>query len=158
MPSLDISHLSMVSATRLAADRFEPGSVVGSGVGWRLPLSVMPMLGASSPVLAAESSAGYTFVSVLMLAMLAAAVAALAWLMKRNAVGGAASSMRLVAAQALGPRERLVVVHVGSRFFLLGHTPQQITMLTELSPEDVPQPGGRLPENLFADLLKKIKK
>jgi len=113
----------------------------------------------ASPAAAAETAGGYTFVSTLMLAMLVAAVAVLAWLMKRNATqGSGGSSMRLVAAQALGPRERLVVVHVGSRFFLLGHTANQVSMLAELAPEDVPQPGSRLPENLFADLLKKLKK
>lgn len=118
------------------------------------------ILCATSSAFGAETSSGYTFVSVLMLAILAAAVAALAWLLRRGAAGGsgAVSSMRVVAAQALGPRERLVVVSVGGRFFLLGHTASQVNMLTELAPDDVPQPSHRLPENLFADLLKKLKR
>jgi flagellar biosynthetic protein FliO len=109
---------------------------------------------------AAESSAGYTFMSLLMFVILLAAVAALAWLTRCTAAlrqsGGA--SIRLVAAQGLGQRERVVVVNVGARFFLLGHTAQQISFLAELSPEDVPQPPSVTPPKVFADLLQKIKK
>jgi flagellar protein FliO/FliZ len=95
-----------------------------------------------------------------MLLMLAAAVGVLAWLMRRGAGGmsGAASSMRVVAVQHLGPRERVVVLSVGSRNFLLGHTAHQVSMLAELSAEDLPPQAARIPENLFADLLKKLKR
>lgn len=115
---------------------------------------------ASPAFAAAESSGGYTFVSVFMLVMLAAAVGVLAWLMRRGAGGmpGAAGGMRLVAAQNLGPRERVVVLSIGSRYFLLGHTAHQVSMLAELSAEDLPAPAARLPQNLFADLLKKLKR
>ena len=114
----------------------------------------------ATPAFAAETSGGYTFVSVLMLVMLAAAVGVLAWLMRRGAGGmsGAGSGMRLVAAQHLGQRERVVVLSVGSRHFLLGHTAHQVSMLAELSAEDLPVQSARLPENLFADLLKKLKR
>ena len=116
--------------------------------------------GFAAPALAADSSGGYTFVSVLMLLMLAVAVAALAWLMRRGAGGmsGAVSSMRVVAVQHLGPRERVVVLTVGSRHFMLGHTSHQVSMLAELSAEDLPVPAARIPENLFVDLLKKLKR
>lgn len=115
-----------------------------------------PAVSAATP----SSSGGYTLISVLMLMLLALGVAALAWLMRRNAgvpgVGGAL--VRVVAAQPLGQRERLVVVKVGERLFLLGHTASQISMLSELNAEDVPVAPVRLPENVFADLLAKIRK
>lgn len=126
-------------------------------------MSGLPALAAAvfSPAArAAESSAGYTFMSLLMFVILLGAVAALAWLTRRGVAmrqsGGA--SIRLVAAQGLGQRERVVVVNVGGRFFLLGHTAQQISFLAELSPEDVPQPPTVSPPKMFADLLQKMKK
>lgn len=137
-------------------------SVMPAPLTLRQPLGAalaVGLLSFSPQAFSAESSGGYTFVSMLMLALLVAAVAVLAWLMRRGAAGGGAgASMRLLAAQPLGSRERVVVIKVGERFFLLGHTPSQISMLAELAPDDVPQQSNRLPPNLFAELLTKMKK
>lgn len=118
---------------------------------------------AADPAVATPSAAtgGYGVLSVFMLLLLALGLGAVAWLLKRNAglPGSGNVLMRVVAAQPLGQRERVLLVKVGERFFLLGHTASQISMLTELRAEDVPAPAPmRLPENVFADLLAKIRK
>jgi len=42
-----------------------------------------------------------------------------------------------LAQQAIGPRERILVVNVLGRILVLGHSPNQINLLMELAPEDV---------------------
>jgi flagellar biosynthetic protein FliO len=64
--------------------------------------SLMPMIGAL----------------FLVLALLGAAV----WVLRRTGIGpcGAGNTLRLVGQLALGPRERVVIVEVGDRWWMLG--------------------------------------
>lgn len=62
------------------------------------------------------------------------AIACTVWLARRLAPGqaGAASDLRIVAAVAVGPKERVVLVDVGSRRLVLGVAPGQVSKLMEM--------------------------
>jgi len=119
---------------------------------------------AAAPV--ASSSAGsMIWFSAITLALLSGLVVLVAWLLRKNygAGAGPASGIRVVNSQSVGPRERLLVVRVGNRGFLVGHTPTQVNLVAELDPEDlasVPQQAspidlsgsfGRQLRQLFAN-------
>ena len=103
---------------------------------------------AAAPVAASSSSAGsMIWFSAVTLALLSGLVVLVAWLLRKNfgANAGPGSGIRIMSSQSVGPRERLLVVRVGNRGFLLGHTPTQISLVAELDPEDlaaIPQQAG----------------
>ncbi len=66
-----------------------------------------------------------------------ALVAALAWLVRRGALGPLSRRGRTIAVETavpLGERRSLVIVSVEGRRLLLGLTPTQVSMVTELGP------------------------
>lgn len=74
--------------------------------------------------------------SLLAVCIVLALVGALAWLAKRGAFASLQSRNRVVSVEtavALGERRSLVVVAVEGRRLLLGLTPGQISLVTELS-------------------------
>jgi len=73
---------------------------------------------------------------VLVLAMMVGGL----WLLKRLTMprGTAAGLMRVVAGAAVGPRERVVLVEVGSKWLVLGVAPGEVSMLAEVPPQDIP--------------------
>jgi flagellar protein FliO/FliZ len=85
-------------------------------------------------------------------------VAALAWLLRRGAFGplrGGGRSVTVESAVPLGERRSLVIVSVEGRRLLLGMTPAQISMVTELGPAPVApvQPGSTPSAPTFDQLL-----
>ena len=56
------------------------------------------------------------------------------WLLKKLTAqrGGAAGLMRVVAATAIGGRERVVIVEVGSTWLVLGVAPGRVSALAEI--------------------------
>lgn len=62
------------------------------------------------------------------------AIACTVWLLRRLTPGqvGSASDLRVVAAVAVGPKERVVLVDVGDQRLVLGVAPGQVTKLTEM--------------------------
>lgn len=79
-------------------------------------------------------SAGYLTQLVLSLAFVVLCIFALAWLLRRGRFGTAANAgvIQIVAAQALGPRERVVLLQVGEEQVLIGLVPGQISKLHSL--------------------------
>lgn len=71
-------------------------------------------------------------------------VFALAWFARRGAFGGIASRGRAVVVESaisLGERRSLVIVAVEGRRLLLGMTPQQVSLVTELRRQPDPAAG-----------------
>ncbi len=64
------------------------------------------------------------------------------WLLKRlTAVRGpGAGMMRVVAATAVGGRERVVIVEVGSTWLVLGVAPGRVSALAEIPRQALPEP------------------
>jgi flagellar protein FliO/FliZ len=76
--------------------------------------------------------------SFIWLALAAALIWVVAYLVKRDtAIRTSNPHVMILAQQALGPRERVIVLNVLNRILVVGHTPSQITLITELDPEDV---------------------
>lgn len=87
-----------------------------------------------------------TWKLLLVLGLAVLAMRGLRWLSTPNP--GAASSMRVLGRVGLGSQQSLVLLSVGSKRLVLGVTPQQITLLTELSPADLPEAA---PDNPASD-------
>ena len=105
-----------------------------------------------------SSGAGVVEMLVGLLAVLGVIVA-LAWLARRfniNGVSVTPSSLRLQSVLSLGTKEKVVIVNAEGRRFLLGVTPQQISVLSELDEVAEAANGESLPDNLsFAQQIKK---
>jgi flagellar protein FliO/FliZ len=88
-----------------------------------------------------------------LLAVLALLFASL-WLLKRLSAprGAAAGLMRVIAGTAVGARERVVVLEVGSTWLVLGVAPGRVTALAELPRGNVPADPG--PTEDFASRLR----
>ncbi|MCX8086986.1 MAG: flagellar biosynthetic protein FliO [Rhodocyclaceae bacterium] len=116
-----------------------------------MPVSLIPL-----PALAAEVGAGGTapelgtsavqmvFGLLVVLALLLGTL----WLIKRlgQPRGPVAGLMRIVAAVAVGARERVVILELGNSWLVLGVAPGQVTTLAEIPRQEVPA----LPENATA--------
>jgi len=106
------------------------------------------------------SVGGMLLFSFIWLALAAALIWVVAYLVKRDSALRASNPhVKILAQQALGPRERVVIVNVLNRILVIGHTPTQINLLTELDPEDVanmkPQPSSTDFANQLRALVKR---
>lgn len=80
---------------------------------------------------------GLGFQSFFAVLVVLALVAALAWLVRRGAFGALRGGNRAIAVETavpIGERRSLIIVAVEGRRLLLGLTPTQIAMVTELGP------------------------
>ena len=122
-----------------------------------LPLNAMAAESAapSGPSLALGSGmAGQLTQTVLGLLLVLGLIFALAWLLRRMQQGGSGNAqvIELVGSRTLGPRDRLVLVQVGSEQILLGLSAGRITPLHVLKqPVDVSSNEKATPE--FAQRL-----
>jgi len=104
-----------------------------------------------------------TGLSLLWFVAVVAAIPAVLWLLKRSGrfgPAGAAGTLRSIAALPLSPSQRLVTVEVGTgaerRWLVLGVTPQSITTLHTMAPQDDAVPPPAAPADPFAQLLAKL--
>lgn len=95
---------------------------------------------------------GLAFVIGLILASL--------WVLKRLTAprGAAAQVLRVVAGQAVGARERVVIVEIGETALVLGVAPGQISTLHSMPRSELPQAPtpAAMPAAQFAARLKQI--
>lgn len=94
---------------------------------------------AATPSPAGEALGG--FVQLLpSLALVIAFIFGSLWLLKRLSMprGATAGLLRVIAAQAVGPRERVVLVEVGGRWLVLGVAPGSVRSLADLPRQDLP--------------------
>jgi len=98
-----------------------------------------------SPVLAVEAAGltdGELWRSLLAIAVVFGLLGALAWAARRGRLGfftRQPSHVRVEATVPLGERRSLMVVAIEGRRLLLGLTPMQVSLVTELTP---PSPGA----------------
>lgn len=82
------------------------------------------------------------------------------WLLKRLTAprGSAAQALRIVAGQAVGTRERVVIVEIGDTALVLGVAPGQITTLHTMPKAALPQlpQGNTAPAQQFATRLRQM--
>lgn len=80
------------------------------------------------------------------------------WLLKRlTSVRGTASGMmRVVAATAVGSRERVVIVEVGSSWLVLGVAPGRVSALAEIPRQALAEPTQAVAQSTAADWLQRF--
>ena len=130
------------------------------GVVLALPSAVMaaePVAAVAAPAVG-SGVAGQLTQLVLGLLLVLGLIFFLAWLLRRVQQAGPAGKgqvIELIGSRALGPRDRLVLVHVGEEQILLGLTPGRITPLHVLkTPVNVDQTESATPE--FAQRLMEL--
>lgn len=116
----------------------------------------------TSGVLESSNVSGQLLQLVLGLLLVIALIFFLAWLVRRIQqtlpVSGSQQVISLLASQALGPRDRLLLVQVGKEQILLGLTPGTIVPLHVLQePVEISKPEGSL-STAFAQRLAKALK
>jgi len=97
---------------------------------------------ATSTAEGAGSSEIYSLIGPLLLVVGALVAAGLLLKRWRGSLGGSAGPLQLVHVIALGPRERLALVKVGSRYIVVGVTPTAISRIAELSDIQAATPGS----------------
>lgn len=121
---------------------------------------------AAPAVRAAEVGAGETvpdlgssalqmvFGLILVLALLLGAL----WLLKRisQPQGATAGLLRVIAAVAVGSRERVVILELGNSWLVLGVAPGQVSTLAEIPRQEVPASAKNTPGRDFPAWLKQM--
>lgn len=89
-----------------------------------------------------------------------AVIAAAAWLLKRLSPRGygAGGVLRVVAGAAVGQRERVVVVEIGSSWLVVGVAAGSVNLLQQMPRVDMPAEtaAAPLPSTAFATWLKQV--
>ena len=123
------------------------------------PLPVLLLLPATAMAEAAQvpDSGGSILQMVIGLVVVLAMMVGSLWLLKRLTMprGAASGLMRVVAGVAVGQRERVVLLEVGSKWLVLGVAPGEVSMLAEVPPQDLPQAPAEAGKD-FAGWLKQI--
>lgn len=124
-----------------------------------LPPSLILLL--IAPAARAQAALPETGSSVLQMIMGLAVVVGMIigtlWLLKRLGMprGPSSGLMRVVAGTAVGPRERVVILEIGTTWLVLGVAPGEVSMLAEVPRLEVPtSPTGEGKD--FASWLKQI--
>lgn len=72
------------------------------------------------------------------LAVVIAALLACLWLLRRVSTPRGGQHLNVLSATSVGPRERVVLVEVGSRVLVLGVAPGRVSKLHELARDELP--------------------
>lgn len=113
------------------------------------PAFTLSLLLAAEASAQAASAAATPSVSSSLLQMFLALIGVLAllfaclWLLKKLTTqrGVAAGLLRVVAATAVGTRERVVIVEIGSTWLVLGVAPGQVSALAEIPRQPMTEPS-----------------
>jgi len=112
-----------------------------------------PFSSAAQAPAPASSVWGSAWLGLVTLSMLVVLAAVVVWLYRRSTQGtSTGGQIQLLAAFPVGPRERLLVVRMGDRILALGHTPSQISYLTELESFEPTLSSGGLPAGFAGQL------
>ncbi len=127
----------------------------------RVPYSVLLLLAPSSAAWAETAALPDTGSSILQmlfgLGLVLAMLFGTLWLLKRLSLprGPGSGLMRVVSGISVGPRERVVLLEVGSSWLVLGVAQGQVSTLAEVPRQELP-PGGAEAARDFAGWLKQM--
>ena len=142
--------------------KFRPRHLTLPSLLFQMPLWSTALAQTSSPASSASfgsSPGGSAWYGLVTLTLLVVLVAVVLRVFKRmGAAGVSEGGIQLMASKALGPRESVVVVQIDGRYFMLGHTPSQVSLIAELDhyspPAGVsPRPGVGGMTTEFANVL-----
>lgn len=109
------------------------------------------VLAAAVPANAADAASSLSFAGMLQmllgLGIVLALVLGMGWVMKRMAGHGLAggTALRVVAAAAVGQRERVVVVEIGGTWLVVGVAPGSVSALHSMARGELPPPAAAAP-------------
>ena len=106
-------------------------------------LACVVAVGAKAQSAAPESMGATSLLQTTIgLALVLALIVAVAWIAKRFVPAGVrgGASLSIVASQAVGQRERVVVVEVGDQWLVVGVAPGRVSSLGMLPRGELPQP------------------
>ena len=111
-------------------------NVVAAAAATFVPAVLAQQAGAPPPA----GLSGGLVQATLGLAVVLALIWGAAWLVRRltPAAGSVGSAIRVVAAQSVGPRERVVLVQLGEQVLVLGVAPGSVTKLHEMKGDELP--------------------
>jgi flagellar protein FliO/FliZ len=114
----------------------------------------MPQLVHAADTAELTPDAGGLLRATLGLALVLALIFAVGWLMRRIAParGGGQGPLRIVGSQALGARERVVLLEVGDQWLVVGVAPGNVRSLGTLPRGELP-PAPSTPVTAFAAVL-----
>jgi flagellar protein FliO/FliZ len=117
-------------------------------------LLALPPLAHAAEAAGLAPDAGGLLRATLGLALVLALIFAVGWLMRRIAParGGAHGPLRIVGSQALGARERVVLLEVGEQWLVVGVAPGNVRSLATLPRGELP-PAPATPVTAFAAML-----
>jgi flagellar protein FliO/FliZ len=104
-----------------------------------------------APLLAAEAGSALSFAGMLQmllgLGIVLALVLGMGWIMKRMTGHGLAggNALRVVAAAAVGQRERVVVVEIGGTWLVVGVAPGSVSALHSMARGELPPAPAAAP-------------
>lgn len=103
---------------------------------------MLPALAGAETTAPTQNLGGSIVQLIFGLALVLALLFATLWLLKRLSAprGDAAGLMRVIAGTAVGARERVVVVEVGSTWLVLGVAPGRVSALAEMPRVTLPSP------------------
>ena len=123
-------------------------------------VAATPVAQAQSAAAPAAIGAGQVFGLFAGTLLVLAVIAGIAWLLKRIAPRGygAGGVLHVVAGAAVGQRERVVVVEIGSSWLVVGVAPGSVSLLQQLPRAELPAAANTspLPPAAFATWLKQI--
>ena len=124
----------------------------------RLPLLLLLPLAAWADAPPLPDAGGSILQMLLGLTAVLAMLIGGLWLLKRltQPLGSGAGLMRVVAGTAVGQRERVVVLEIGSTWLVLGVAPGEVSMLAEIPRQDMPTAPPGAGGKDFATWLKQI--
>jgi len=116
---------------------------------------------AYTPAPPAAVSSGSVMQIIFSLLLVLAAVALVAWIMKRINLPqhGAASLLKIISGAAVGPRERVVLLEVNDTWLVLGVAPGQVSMLHTMPKGAMPAGSAQFsqaPDGKFQMWLKQM--
>jgi flagellar protein FliO/FliZ len=108
---------------------------------------VVPPITAPAPVVPAPDFGGSVIQMFLGLILVLALLVGGLWLLKQltQRRGEGSNLLRVVAGTAVGPREQVVIVEVGSTWLVLGVAPGRVSPLAEIPRQAVPPGSERRP-------------
>ncbi len=124
---------------------------------------IAPLAFAQTPAVAAVSASGQMASLIISTAAVVALIVAASWLLKRLAPRRYSSNdtLRVVAGTAVGQRERVVVVEIGTTWLVLGVAPGHVNVLHHLpraEPAEKPVEPPNKPRTFAQWLAPLIKK
>jgi flagellar protein FliO/FliZ len=99
--------------------------------------------------------------SILSLLFVLGVILAIGWVIKRSRIQLTQSPipMKIVAALALGPREKLLVVEISDQWHVIGVTPHSINLIAQLPRQNLAASESSMTgQNFLASLQARLKK